>query len=70
MERLSKRTEQLAMVSAHVQQTSGVNSSNRYSGIRGENVPFHVEGERRGAFPRSQRHPRRCVQPEPEGFGG
>jgi hypothetical protein len=30
MERLSKRTEQLAMVSAHVEQTSGVNSSNRY----------------------------------------
>jgi hypothetical protein len=31
MERLSKRTEQLAMISAHAQQTSGVNSSNRYT---------------------------------------
>jgi hypothetical protein len=29
-----------------------------------EKVPLHVEGKRRGAFPRSQCHPRRCVQPE------
>jgi hypothetical protein len=31
MERLSKRTEQLAMVSAHAKQTSGANPSNRYT---------------------------------------
>jgi hypothetical protein len=40
MERLYKRTEQLAMVSAHVQQTSGADSSKRYTGIRGKRSLF------------------------------
>jgi hypothetical protein len=40
MECLSKRTKQLAMVSAHVQLTSGANSFNCYSGIRVERSLF------------------------------